>query len=270
MLAFDLLRLLEADLALGLAKVHLAGWNGEENPVRVFLQGSFDEWQSWQKRKNFERRFVVSFIQLPERDRWVYAGVYQSNSSAWHEERQQYRYDLTPVQACSRLAGRLVVNFSRPGRQSYLNAETCAGAITVHELRAEPLRLEEFPGFKKVDLAFSDLEMLIRQNVASWRTVLSNVAGVYLISDQSSGKLYVGSATGEGGIWGRWREYTDGHGNNAELRKLTSELGVERAREFRFSILEVADVHASIQEILERESHWKRVLLTRQHGYNAN
>jgi hypothetical protein len=142
--------------------------------------------------------------------------------------------------------------------------------MTVHEIRAEPMHLEEFPGFKKVDLEFPDLEVIVRQNTTSWRTVLSNVAGVYLISDPDSGKLYVGSATGEGGIWSRWCQYVDGHGNNVELRKLVGELGKERARGFRFSILEIADLHASLEEVLARESHWKRILLSRSHGFNAN
>ncbi len=96
------------------------------------------------------------------------------------------------------------------------------------------------------------------------------MAGVYLVSDHDGGKLYVGSASGEGGLWNRWCQYVDGHGNNVELHKLITELGAERARAFRFSILEIADVHASREEILERESHWKRVLLSRSHGYNAN
>jgi len=125
------------------------------------------------------------------------------------------------------------------------------------------MHLEEFPGFKKVDLEWPDLEIVVRQNTTSWRTALSNVAGVYLISDPTDGKLYVGSATGEGGIWARWCQYVDGHGKNIELLQLIGNHGKERARSFRFSILEIADVHASREEIIERESHWKRVLLSR-------
>jgi hypothetical protein len=90
------------------------------------------------------------------------------------------------------------------------------------------------------------------------------------VSDPTDGKLYVGSATGQGGIWARWRQYVDGHGSNVELFKLVHAMGRNRAQVFRFSILEIADVHASPEEVLARESHWKRILLTRSHGYNAN
>lgn len=252
------------------AKVHLATFNGSEHPLRVFFEGRFDKWQCWQSRKNFERPYVVSLIQLPERGRWLYVGTYAAHGCEWKESEKEFFYELSPMPECAEMAGRLIVNYARTGRGSYLLAEGCADRIAVHEVRAERMHLEEFPGFKKVDLGFPDLEVVVRQSTTSWRTALSNVAGVYLISDPEAGKLYVGSANGEGGIWARWSQYVDGHGNNVEMRKVIEQLGVSRAKPFRFSILEIADVHASPQEVIERESHWKRVLLTRKHGYNAN
>jgi GIY-YIG catalytic domain len=267
---FDILGLQDARITLKDSKVHLATHNGTDNPLRVYFEGKFDEWQSWQNKRNFGKPFVVSLIQLPERDRWLYVGTYAVKASEWREADKVFWYTLEPVQACAELGGRLVVDFERPGRASYLLGESFGAQMVIHELRPERMHLEEFPGFKKVDLEWPDLEILVRQNATSWRTALSNVAGVYLISDPADGKLYVGSATGEGGIWARWSQYVDGHGKNIELLKLIGAQGKARARAFRFSILEIADVHASRDEIVERESHWKRVLLTRSHGYNAN
>lgn len=83
--------------------------------------------------------------------------------------------------------------------------------------------------------------------------------------------MYVGSPYGQDGIWGRWSQYSSsGHGNNKELRALINEIGAESTETFRFSILEVADIHASKNDILARESHWKRVLMASSHGFNAN
>lgn len=121
-----------------------------------------------------------------------------------------------------------------------------------------------------MDISFEDLGFLVRSATTSWRTALSSVAGVYLISDTLTGKLYVGSATGEGGIWGRWAQYVDGHGNNLELKRLVGTEGIARAGHFRFSVLEIADTHTGEPEVLARESHWKKVLLSRVHGLNAN
>ena len=109
------------------------------------------------------------------------------------------------------------------------------------------------------------------QCIASWKGALSNVSGVYLITDTKIGKLYVGSATGEGGIWQRWSEYAgNGHGSNRELIALLSEKGNEYSDYFQYSVLEIADTHASANDILTRESYWKDVLCSREHGYNAN
>jgi hypothetical protein len=267
---FDVLGLHDSRITTKDSKVHLATHNGTDDPLRVYFEGKFDEWQSWQSKRNFGKPYVVSLIQLPERNRWLYVGTYAVRADKWVDAQQGYLYELEPVHGCADLGGRLVVDFERPGRMPYLLGETCGGQMAVHELRPERMHLEEFPGFKKVDLEWPDLEIIVRQNATSWRTALSNVAGVYLISDPTDGKLYVGSATGEGGIWTRWSGYVDGHGNNVELLKLITALGRDRARAFRFSILEIADVHASREEIVDRESHWKRVLLTRSHGYNAN
>jgi len=122
-----------------------------------------------------------------------------------------------------------------------------------------------------VNLAKGELDLIVDQGLESWRTVLSNVAGVYLVSDTVSGKLYVGKAVGKGGIWQRWCSYSHtGHGGSVELRRLIEDEGIERAAAFRFSILEIADIHASDDDVSRRETHWKNVLLTRTHGLNAN
>jgi hypothetical protein len=92
-----------------------------------------------------------------------------------------------------------------------------------------------------------------------------------LITDTKTGKLYVGSATGEGGIWSRWSDYSkNGHGGNKELIKILKDEGAEYSDNFQYSVLEIADTHSSKDDVLERESYWKNVLCSRDFGYNAN
>ena len=111
----------------------------------------------------------------------------------------------------------------------------------------------------------------MKQSIDSWRAALSSVAGVYVISDTATGQLYVGSACGEGGIWQRWSDYAySGHGGNKEIQALIALDGLERAKNFRYAVLEIADTHASEKDILARESHWKDVLMSREHGLNSN
>lgn len=167
--------------------------------------------------------------------------------------------------------GRMVVTFSRPGRQSYLNAYSWSEKMVLSEVFAERISVSDFPGFKSVHLTKAELDLIVQHKLESCRAALSSVAGVYLISDNTTGRLYVGSAFGNGGIWQRWASYAaSGHGGNVELRKLLNEAEPHREKGFRYSILEIADTHASQDDILRREQHWKSVLLSRLHGLNAN
>ena len=95
--------------------------------------------------------------------------------------------------------------------------------------------------------------------------------GVYLIVDKSNGKKYVGSATGEERLWSRWSNYVNnGHGNNIGLKEIIENNGIDYAKYFQFSILEIAGMNIAEDLILQRESFWKEILLTREYGYNKN
>lgn len=44
----------------------------------------------------------------------------------------------------------------------------------------------------------------------------------------------------------------------------------ERLKRVTFSILEIMDINSDADEIGLRESHWKRILLSRSIGHNRN
>lgn len=270
---FDILSLSSAAPLLPIQyKIHLASWNGWEDPLRVFLEGRFDDWQSWQTRKNFERDYILSLVNLPQPNKWLFAGVYRQTGCRPPEAGSNlYRYETELLDEFADLIGRLVVIFSRPGRSSYLKAERWADSLLVSELREARMTIEAFPGFNRTLIMKSTLDVIVREQIPSWKSALANVAGIYLITDTMTGKHYVGSASGLGGIWERWSNYSySGHGGNVELTRLLREQGADYAKHFQFSILEIADTHASQEDILTRESHWKEVLRTRQFGYNEN
>jgi hypothetical protein len=171
------------------------------------------------------------------------------------------------------LIGRLIVRFERPGRQSYLNAENWIDGLIVEELKPQRLTVAEFPGYANAIVLKSKLDIIVSQQIESWKSALSNVAGIYLITDTETGRHYVGSAYGEGGIWKRWSEYSEtGHGNNKRLKEILEEKDSAYSFKFQFSILEIADTHASQDDVLAREQHWKNVLCCRAShgGYNEN
>jgi hypothetical protein len=98
------------------------------------------------------------------------------------------------------------------------------------------------------------------------------VKGVYLITDTSNGKMYVGSAYGDTGIWSRWSCYiTSGHGWNVGVKEVIKKHGLDYARKnFQLSLLEIFTMKTDDQLIIDREQHWKNALLTRAFGYNKN
>lgn len=273
--AFHLLQMLLPDLTPKNSKLHFAITNGKENPLDVYYQGDFQEWQRQQLKRNFDRKYVVSFIAMPTPNLWLFAGVHLSDIPTQRED--CIYYPLVEIQETKELDGRLIISFDKKNvdnkfvRQSYLLTENWVEKLNVAEVLAQALDFAKFPSFKSVHISFSQLKTIVKKSLSDWQSALSSVAGVYLIADKSSGKLYVGSATGEGGIWQRWAEYaTNLHGNNRQLIELKKQFGDVHFENFYFSILEIADTHSSENEILVRESHWKNVLFTRQFGYNNN
>lgn len=268
---FQILQVLDAGLLPEDCKIHLACWNGVDDPLHAYFQGEFDDWQAWQRHRNFQRPRVISLISLPAPDRWLFAGVHDSKGCEWMESKELYRYEMERLPATDELDGRLVVDFRRPGRQSYLLAEKWVDLLTVSEVRPQRMVFQEFPGYHRVILPMEILELVVTRDIESWKGALKSVGGVYLIADRATGKLYVGSAVGEGGIWARWCSYAeDGHGGNTELKALLEANEPDYSKNLQFGILEIADTNSSIEEILERESRWKELLLTRKFGLNAN
>lgn len=143
-----------------------------------------------------------------------------------------------------------------------MNATTAASYPVVGIADAEPI---PFPGFDRLVLGHDRLQAVMREHrYASWRTALSSVVGIYLITDTRDGRHYVGKADGAESIRQRWTAYaTNGHGGNVELKKLDP-------TSFRFSLLRVFDPSTPASEIDIAESHFKEALDSRRHGMNRN
>lgn len=253
-------------------KVHLAAWNGSDDPLEVFFDGKFKIWQECQTKRNFGRELILSLIRLDNAERWLFAGIYQSKGiKKQSEDGRLYYYDTDPLAVNESLIGRLVVTYRRKGRNSYPNGESLLDDATMHAILPERMAFSEFKDFKHVRLSRSEFELLFKHEYPSWKSALSSVAGVYLISDKLTGKQYVGSAYGTGGFWARWMTYySTYHGNNTEFAALFSHTGAEAFKLFQYSILEVCDIDLSKEAVIEIESRWKDKLLTRSFGFNRN
>ena len=262
----DLLKI--KGLPLDSYKIHLATGKNPP-PLETFLEGRFKEWQEEQNAKNFQCDYVLSLISL-ENDRWLFAGMYKVlGVGKGTKTPYLYRTELLPDQGD--LIGRVIVRYKRRYRASYIWGHRYGGHLEIAEIKPVRISIDEFPGYNRVIVSHRELRIIISQQEPSWKSALSNVKGVYLISDTATGKMYVGSATGEGGLWQRWDSYANtGHGGNTELKQLIATNGTEYADNFQYTILEIADSHSTIEFIESRESYWKDALLSRQFGYNLN
>jgi hypothetical protein len=141
----------------------------------------------------------------------------------------------------------------------------------VVEIRAQGRALPPFRDYLRVRLSFDDLVRLTAQPDAhrDWLYGLSAVGAIYLVVNGLTGEQYVGSATGNGGLWQRWCDYAkNGHGNNLRLKEVCAqEAGCPAA--FTFSILETFSRSLSREEALSMEAFFKQKLGTRAFGLNA-
>ena len=129
-----------------------------------------------------------------------------------------------------------------------------------------------FHSYNDVLLSFKELKNLIDTDNVEWRDKLKAVNGIYGIADLSNGKLYVGSAYGNEGIWGRWKVYaeTNGHGNNDMLVELLGKNKDYAWDNFQWFILETFSLDVSDDYAIHRENLYKEKLCTRLFGYNKN
>lgn len=256
---------------LGRTKIHFAT-GSHPTPLEAYFDGGFKKWQEHQNKKNFECDHILSLISLGG-DLWLFAGIYAVEGVALGSWKvgECYVYSTREVKGLEHLAGKAIIQFTKPFRASYLRDPKYLSQLLIWSLRPERMSIGDFPGFKSVLLSFQLLKTVIREVHPSWYAALRNVAGVYLITDKTDGRQYVGSAYGGKGVWQRWSSYArTGHGGNKDLKALLAKKGSKHAENFQFFLLEVCDLGSADEYIIGRESHWKSVLKTREFGLNSN
>jgi hypothetical protein len=122
--------------------------------------------------------------------------------------------------------GRLTIDWG-PGFRSWVQRASKQDKAIV-EIRRR-INEPQFPGFLDFRERLSGLVGV----PFSWRTALSSVNGIYLLTCPDSGKQYVGLAHGAGGFWGI------------------------PASDYQVSVLEVASSSTDFETLAKMESRWK-------------
>lgn len=248
---------------LGDYRFHMA-----KNGALEALARSDEEWQCWQEHKGIKNRFpaqyIVAFANISGNN-FLFGGIYEII------ERLSDSYKVRLLDDHQDLVGRLVIKCP-VGR----TVERCPKQIledaVISEVYSTRYRGEKFKSISSINHNYNTLETVFKNELHDWKFALSNVKGVYLLTNNENGKSYVGSASGENGIWQRWSDYIfECTGGNKELIELKENFTEDYFKKnFKFSVLETVGSSATTEEIIDLENLWKDKLLTRAHGYNAN
>lgn len=241
------------------------------NPIELFKNGNTatmlaGQYWNYNTNKSFKiGQITIGLVKIkPKEDFWLLFHVGKVTKDLNLLNGVGYEYEHLPEY--EKYVGRLIVKFKNKAQTMIRNAETVINDCYVSQILPDTFDNDLFPGYEKVNISWDEMKRVLEKN--NWKTALQNQKGIYLITDKSNGKMYVGSAYGENMILGRWLSYvTCGHGGNVELKSLNFEY---IKTNFRYSILDIYKSTTDDNVIIERESWWKNVLLTRTYGYNSN
>ena len=269
----ELLRI--PDSEAGNVKVKFNQTDGNEDPMELYLRDSKiinDHWLFWRNKQRYFNvgQVAVCLLKLSY-DTWLLTTIKKVT-----EEFGVYNdinYKGEDIEEYSQYFGRVIIKYHKTVQTQGMYYNTIKDELEVLEILPNMFDGDEFPGYDRVRLSYTQLKAIIERKKKSWTAALENQKAVYLITDKNNGKLYVGSATsGNGMLLARWSNYVDnGHGGNVELKKLVNEQGLDYVKKnFQYSILENYNARIDDKVVLERESWWKETLKSRVFGYNEN
>ncbi len=156
-------------------------------------------------------------------------------------------------------SGKLIVRW--PGLERSWVRWADRNSFEIEAIAVDSLLTRKRPAWDDLIVAWNEIELFS----ADWQSAIGQWRGIYLITDKSDGKCYVGSACGDENILQRWRDYAkSGHGGNALLRG-------RNPKNFSFAVLQLVAQDMPRDEVIKLEGRWKRRLNTlAPAGLNAN
>lgn len=269
----DLLHLTDEERSR--AKVKFNIWDGYHDPIELFKTDPEEintKWLFWnEKRKYFRVGQIAICVARIEGDLWLLTTVKEVTKDL--DVHDGISFEGEEIERISEFFGRVIIRYHKRHQGQDRMYDSVADELEVAQVLPDVFDDDDFPGYDNVCLSYPMLRRIIDSGKSDWKAALENQKAVYVLNDTATGKLYVGSATSENGmLLARWKAYADsGHGGNKELRELVEEKGFDYVKEsFQYTIIENFNARVDDLRILERESYWKKVLRTREFGYNAN
>lgn len=269
----DLLRIPDSEASN--VKVRFNQHDGHDDPMDVYLRNPDiinSQWLFWRNKQRFFNvgQIAICLMKLSD-DEWLLTTIKRVTQEL--DVTNGVNYIGEELDEYRQYFGRVKIKYHRTSQTQGMFYNTVRDELEVLEILPDVFDGNEFPGYDKVRLSYTQLASIIERKKKSWIAALENQKAVYLITDKSNGKLYVGSATSDNGmLLSRWSSYAEnGHGGNIELKRIVAEQGFDYIKQnFQYSILENYNARVDDKVILERESCWKETLQSRDFGYNHN
>lgn len=252
--------------ALDVVKIRFLQSHSEGgNPLELFntKREEMRGWLLWNySKKSFKQgNVVIGFVRLG-RDMWLLFDVVKITK--YLNVHHGVGYEAEPLRDYSKFVGRVIVRFKNKSQNLIRNVESVIDQCSVAQILDGEFNQDVFPGYDQVHISWRQLERVINND--AWKTALENQKVIYLITDKETGKLYVGSASGDKMLYGRWFAYVKtGKGGNKNFKDLDFEY---IKKSFSYSILEIFKSTTPDEVILKREYWWQKTLCTKTHGYN--
>ncbi|WP_300135126.1 GIY-YIG nuclease family protein [Dysosmobacter sp.] len=252
---------------------------GGQDPMELYLENREKvntEWLLAKKKKGFfqEGEIAIALVRLDDQGRWLLTTIKRITKALdVVSETGAIAYEASELEQYAPYFGRTVVRYHKTGQAPLWRYKKIHEKLVVDEILPAVYTGEGFPGYDQVRLSWQKLKRIAEQRPADWINALENQKAVYLITDTSNGKLYVGSATSRNRmLMVRWESYVKTlHGGNKKLRRIVEEKGEDHIKNyFQYSILENYNAKVSDDFVLKREAWWKEVLQSRTYGYNDN
>lgn len=261
------------DEELNRVKIKFNIRSGDVEPLDKWLEDPEiinNGWLLWRENKNYFKtgQIAICLVNMGW-DNWLLTTVREVG-----KEKGVYQgvnFEGKEIEKYKSLFGRVIVNYHKSHQTQGVYLSTIADKVVVGQILPAVYDGSEFPGYDKVILSYYQLEQIVSKNRRDWVNALGSQKAVYLITDKSNGKLYVGSATAQTGmLLQRWNDYiASGHGGNKDLINLVNREGIEYVKQnFQYSILENYNAKTDDNYIFSRERWWMRALQSKTHGYN--
>ncbi len=269
----DILNISDKELSNTKVRLTIKNDKIKQDPHDVYINNPEEvtkNWFLWKQEKQ-DKPFKIGQMALCllniGKDRWLFVSA-QNILDYIDNDCAGVHYSTNIIEKYEKYFGRLVIKYHNKSQQLCRNANTIMDKLVVTEILPASYEGKSFPGYENVTITWNELNTILKNQKQDWITALKNQKGIYLITDVSNGKHYVGSAYGKEMLLQRWTCYNEtGHGGNVKLKKLPF---IYIKNNFKYSILETYNSTIPDDVIIKREQWWKNALESIEFGYNDN